>query len=408
MHGEREWIARCCSLAQTERDLLRQLSNAFDRAAEFLSREDREALAPSQRSVFQPSDRSFVQQFHQASHQIATIRPTERGFKSRLDRLEKDITTLRVASAADLERHNLRIHRIADDIDRREKRLAALETPALRPHPKPPVEFESPISEFEHFLSRNGGRTGGWDPQSHAEFLRALERYGENGIAGNLPNVPEEAVEAHVEWHRQFAALKQRMKVAVNEMRQKRVQADEAPEDPGAPKVDSAAVVERLQERQRAKQQHLVDAREREEANRKADEDRRRQKFEQLRQDLMCRKVSKPAPIEETAPENVAARKPAIRPEDWERIKKRDEAVVERKNAVKVAQEAQMQARESRQKRLAEQNAKQFRHAKRDPERLMQPTAAVLARQKADDDEPKGPVNSVFMIPHRAIPAWML
>jgi hypothetical protein len=408
MHGEREWIARCCSLAQTDRDLLRQLSNAFDRAAEFLSREDREALAPAQRSVFQPSDRSFVQQFHQASHQIATIRPTERGFKSRLDRLEKDITTLRVASAADLERYNLGIHRIADDIDRREKRFAALETPALRPHPKPTVEFESPISEFEHFLSRNGGRTGGWDPQSHAEFLRALERYGEDGVLGNLLNVPEEAVQAHIEWHRQFMVLKQRMKAAVNEMRQKKVQAEEAVRDPGSPDVDPAAVIERLQERERARQQRQAEAQEREEANRKAGEDLRRQKFAQLRQDLMRRKVEKPPPIEETQTEKVSGRKSAIRPEEWERMKKRDEAVIERKNAVKLAQEAQMQARESRQKRLAEQNAKKFRHAKRDPERLMQPTAAILARQKADDDEPKGPVNSVFMIPHRATPAWMV
>jgi hypothetical protein len=238
--------------------------------------------------------------------------------------------------------------------------------------------------------------------------LRALERYGEENVAGNLPNVPEEAVQAHVEWHRQFTALKQRMKAAVNEMRRRKVQAEEVPGDPGSPKVDAAAVVERLHERERARQQRLADAQEREEADRRADEDRRRQKFAQLRQDLMRRKVTKPPPIEENPNEKVATRKSAIPPEEWERIKKRDEAVVERKNAVKVAQEEQIQARESRQKRLAEQSAKQFRHAKRDPERLMQPTAAVLARQKVDDDEPKGPVNSVFMIPHRATPAWML
>jgi hypothetical protein len=89
-------------------------------------------------------------------------------------------------------------------------------------------------------------------------------------------------------------------------------------------------------------------------------------------------------------------------------MKKRDEAVLEKKNAVKQAQEEQRIKREETEKKLADQNAKKFRHAKRDPERLMLPTAAVRARKEAEDADPKGPVNSVFMIPHRATPAWML
>jgi hypothetical protein len=345
-----------------------------------------------------------------ASQQITNIHPHDRMFKSRLDRLEKDITILRVSSAADLEKANLNIRRIADDIDKREKRFTSLQTPALRPRAKPPVQFESPIAEFEHFLCRNGGRTGGWDGDSHAEFIRQLQRHGPAHLTEYLPTIPEESILAHIQWYNEFKVLKQQMKAALNQFREKqnrRVEPDD--ESPESPRVEPTVVLQRLDERRKAKEQRALEAAEAAEEARRAEEQARKSKFTKLKQELMRRKTEEPEPVKETPPEliEIDTRK-QFRQEDWEKIKKRDDAMRERKSAVKQAQEGARLEREARQKKLADKNAKKFKHAKRDPERLMQPTAAIRARIDADDKEPKGPVNSVFMIPHRATPAWMM
>ncbi|KAK8891967.1 hypothetical protein M9Y10_029189 [Tritrichomonas musculus] len=413
MITEREWIARCCSLAQTEHDILRQLQNSFNRCGDSLSREERDLLNTFT-SVFKPTDRSFLQQFHSETTGITNIRPHDRGFKQRLDHLEKDIIALRVSSAAELEKANGDIRKIIDDIDKREKRIVDLQTPAIRPK-QTDIEFDSPVSEFQTFLAKNGGRTGGWDTESHAEFLRQLQRHGELDLPSHLPNIPEESVLAHLEWNKKFIELKQRMKAAINEMKEqnKKGRQNIEEEAPKSPKVDPEAVKLRLQERERMRQQRAKQAADEREKARIANEEIKKKKFQQLKQELMRKSNRKPSPIVETDVDNNKVvmrqdpRKQKFKSSDWEKIRKRDAEAEEKKLAIKQLQEEQRIAREEKERKLAEANAKKFRHAKRDPERLMKPTAAVLARKNADDDEPKGPVNSIFAIPHRAVPAWM-
>ena len=412
MLGEREWIARCCSLAQTERDILRQLANSFDRLGDCLTREERDQLAGSS-AVFKPADRSFIQQFHQTSTLITNIRPHDRGFKTRLDKLEKEIMDLRVSSAADLEKANVNLRRIQDDIEKRERRFTALQTPAIRPKPRQPVQFESPISEFQTYLARNGGRTGGWDTASHTEFLRQLQKHGESDLPSFLPNIPRESVLAHIEWYNEFERLKQRMKAALNEMREETKRNKEnqiAEAEPQSPKVDPEVVKQRIQERERMRLQREQDAAKAAAEHKKAQEKAKRQKFAQLKHELMRRQADKPSPIKEVPVAEVKPepRRVVVKQEDLDRIRRRENAAQERKNAIKQAQEAAQREREEKVRKIAEKEARKFRHAKRDPERLMQPTAAMRARKEAKDTEPKGPVNSVFMIPHRATPAWML
>lgn len=412
MIGEREWIARCCSLAQTEHDILHQLQNSFNRCGDSLSREERDMLN-SFTNVFKPTDRSFLQQFHSETVGITNIRPHDRGFKQRLDSLEKEIIALRVSSAAELEKANGDIRKIIDDIDKREKRIVDLQTPAIRPK-QTDIEFDSPVSEFQTFLAKNGGRTGGWDTESHAEFLRQLQRYGEMDLPSHLPNIPEESVLAHIEWNKKYLELKHRMKAAINEMKEQNKKGRNIIEEeaPKSPKIDPELVRLRLQERERVKQQRAKQAADEREKARIANEEMKKKKFQQLKQELMRKSNRKPSPIVETDVNNVKMmrqdpRKPKFKSSDWEKIRKRDAEAEEKKLAIKQLQEEQRIAREEKERKLAEANAKKFRHAKRDPERLMKPTAAVLARKNADDDEPKGPVNSIFAIPHRAVPAWM-
>ena len=80
----------------------------------------------------------------------------------------------------------------------------------------------------------------------------------------------------------------------------------------------------------------------------------------------------KPSPIVETdANVNVMSkqdqRKQKFKSADWERIRKRDAEAEEKKLAIKQMQEEQRIAREEKERKLAEANAKKFRHAKRDP-----------------------------------------
>ena len=413
MIGEREWIARCCSLAQTEHDILRQLQNSFNRCGDSLNREERDMLN-SFTNVFKPTDRSFVQQFHSETVGITNIRPHDRGFKQRLDKLEKDIIALRVSSAAELEKANGNIKKIMDDIDKREKRIIDLQTPAIRPK-QIDIEFDSPVSEFQTFLAKNGGRTGGWDPESHAEFLRQLQRHGEVDLPSHLPNIPEDSVLAHIEWNNKYNELRQRMKAAINEMKEqnkKNYQIVDEEDVAKSPKIDPELVKLRLQERERMKQQRAKQAADEREKARLANEEMKKKKFQQLKQELMRKSNRKPSPIVETDPNanmimKQDQRKQKFKSSDWERIRKRDAEAEEKKLAIKQMQEEQRIAREEKERKLAEANAKKYKHAKRDPERLMKPTAAVLARKNADDNEPKGPVNSIFAIPHRAVPAWM-
>lgn len=409
MIGEREWIARCCSLAQTERDIFQQLQKSFARCEDCLTREERDQLN-SFTDIFKPYDRSFIQQFHTGTVSITNIRPHDRGFKQRLDDLENGIMSLRVSSAAELEKANSNIKKVFEDIERRERRIVDLQTPAVRPKIMD-TEFDSPVSEFQIFLSKNGGRTGGWDTESHAEFLRQLQRHGENDLIAHLPNIPEESVVAHLEWYQKFIELKQKMKAAINEMKEKnkKLKQDFEIDEPKSPKVDPELVKLRLQERERVRLSKAQKAAEEREQQRMQLAEQKRKKFQQLKQELMRKNNQKPSPIAEVdvEKEKPDPRRQKFNTADWEKIRRRNAEVEEKRQAIKQMQEQQRIAREEKERKLAEANAKKFKHAKRDPERLMKPTAAVLARKNAEDNDPKGPVNSVFAIPHRATPAWM-
>ena len=219
MSSEKEWIARCLNLAQTERDSMKAVNIAFDRTSDLLNREERERLNACFKN-FVTKDTQFYRQFDEITNRISSLRPHERTFKDKLNRLEKEITAMRVQSASQLEKNAGSLRKILDDIDSREKRSVELQTPAIRPKIMKD-SFDSPISEYENFLYRFGGRTGGWDPQSHAEFMRQLDAHGADNLTNFLPKIDANAVNAHLEWYNEFIRLKTRMKQAVNEMKQR-------------------------------------------------------------------------------------------------------------------------------------------------------------------------------------------
>lgn len=405
MITEREWVARCCNLYQNERDSIQQLLSSFERISDSFSREDHDRMVTISK-VLKPLP-SFQGVFSSISSQVSSLRPKDRGFKSRLEKLENEITALRVQSVADEEKLSGNIKRLQEDISLREKRQFARQTPAIRPVIQD-IQFESPISEFQEYVAKNGGFTGGWDSESHAEFVRLYSRHGsQENFVDFMPNTPPEAIRAHIEWYEKFLQLKQRMKAVLQEQREKSRQAANS-KSPSSPKVDPEIVKQRIAERIRLKEEKQRQEAEMEEKRRAAILDKRRQKFQELKSKLETRPKAKPKPISEQKPDPRRSRKSgAFRQEDWERIQQRDQEVLMRKQQILQQQEEMRLEREEKERKLAEINARKYRHIQRDPERLMKPTAAILAKKRTDDNEPKGPVNSVFEIPHRAVPVWM-
>lgn len=399
----KEWVARISNLTQTERGMMDQLFTNVSKTADLLSKNDRERLL-SYNKFFKPSDAQFYTLYTQLSTSITNLKPRERNFRTKLDKLEKDISTLRVQSASNLEKISGSIRKVNDDYDARERRVSDLQTPAIRP--KVEKTFDSPISEFQNFITKFGGRTGGWDSQSHTEFLRQLQFHGPDGLETFLPNIPPEAVRAHIEWNDEYNRLKARMKAAINEMRENNKRLKEV-EKTASPKVDPEIVRKRIEEREALKRKRQEELEEAEAERQRIEREKKKKKYEQLQKEL---KVKKPKPLVETPVEEIVQDlrpKRAFSSRDWERIRKRDNAVLARKAAAIQQAELEAERRAEKERKLAELNAKNFKDVKRDPERLMRPTAAQLAKQKKDDDEPTGPVNSIFDIPHRATPAWL-
>ena len=404
MSSEREWIARCANLAQTERDSVKTLNAAVDRASELLSREQKERINQSLK-IFTNYDPQFYKYYDEVTNRIANLRPLERSFRDKLNRLEKEITSLRVQSASQMEKNAGNLRKILDDIDSREKRVD-LQTPAIRPIATNKT-FDSPISEFENYLNRFGGRTGGWDPQSHAEFVRKLEIHGPEKLPEFMPRIPEESIKSHIEWYNEFIRLKTRMKQAVNELKQRNASQAKAEQSYSPKKVNPELVKQRLAEREEKKKKEQELQKQVEAERKKQEELLKKKKFKDLQQRI---KLKPPKPIVEVEPKDIRQDyrpKPKFNQVEWDNIRRRDqERIEQKKEAQRKREEMEIKKRE-KEMRLAEENAKKYRNIQRDPDNLMKPTHALLAKQKKPGDEPTGPVNSIFDVPHLATPQWL-
>lgn len=409
MISDREWIARLSNLLHNNRDISNQLKNVYTRYAAKLTKEEADILSNCSKNITEPNPQ-FLQVYNGLKQQILKIRPHDRGFKLRLDSLEKDITAIRVQNAADLERINGRIKKLNDAIISREKRSSDIQTPAISGNSNRdtiPV-FDSPIQEFQEYISKNGGFTGGWDSESHANFIRVYNRFHGEDLSKYLDNIPAEAVDAHTIWYKKFLALRERMKIALNQQREENRKIEDSA--PSSPRVDPEIVKKRIQDRKQQKEKQVQKQVEIQKQQKEAEEAARKERYEQLKKEYLSKPPrSPPKKIVEVQIDPAAqrAKSQAIKKEDWERFKNRDKEILEKKAAATKKQQEAWIAHQENERRLAEENAKNYRNIKRDPERLMKPTAAVLARKNAEDNDQKGPVNSIFEIPHRATPAWL-
>jgi len=404
---EKEWATRFSNLVQNEKDSIKSILNSIDKLGDVLEREEYEAVIERSK-IFKPKDYKHIDELNQIMVLINNLKPNSRNFKIFLDRIEKELTNRRVQNASMLEKLNSNLKKINEEIEMREKRQIPVETPALYPKISEKVFFESPISEFQDFLHRYGGRTGGWDIHSHAEFLKLLELHGAKDLHKYLPNVPHQAIIAHIEWNNQYIQLKRKMKEALSSMKHK-VNAPNDDEKQESIQVDAEEVKKRLDERNRIKQQKKQEEFMFAEEKRRKDEEEKKNKFLRLQNELKER-VLKPKPIVEKNIEDIEVdiRHKAYSQKEWERIRQKNNDIVEKKAEIIRKQEEEQLARIEKEKKIADLNAKKYKDVKRDPERLMKPTSALLAKKIKDENEPKGPVNSVFDIPHRATPAWLL
>lgn len=401
---ERTWNVLYSNLIQSEKDIMKQLNNSIESSINLLSRADFNTLNGFLK-YFDYHNSNIYEIFENNIKKIENLEPKHRTFREKLQTLENDITNLRTSSAQELEIIDGNIRKINDQIDATERRESELQTPAVRPLPSEQV-FESPIAEFQSYLLHYGGNTGGWDAASHTQFLNKYQMYGADDIEQHLPNISSDSVRAHVEWYEQYLILKDKMKAAIKEIKEQKMKNSEIKSEIERPKVNQDEVKRNLEMRDKLKKQRQEEMIHAKEQQRLAEEEFKKKRYQEIIKNI---KVNKPKPIVETPIEVIEqSYKPKFSQADWERLRQMNQAQIDKINEQKRKNELIAQQKAEKEMKIAKQTAKKFAHCKRDKERLLKPTSAMVAKQrKPDDEKTGGPVNSVFDIPRLGTPAWM-
>ena len=287
------------------------------------------------------------------------------------------------------------------------------------------------VAAFERFVAQNGGVRGGWDDYDHGTFLKYRNRHkGKPSfireLIAFLPGKTEEDIRHHELWYQQYLDLNDEKKEAIQKWKEKKeveketlmAQAgkSDSDSDDGLKKERLEKIME--QERQERKAQlnkwkvekeleraekeerilrEEIEKARKEEADRKQHEAQRakveefrRQKEEEKQQ----REYMKQIQAEMEYEKRVQAT------QEVHKYQERDLAQVKKKVAkTKAKQDAEKERKERIQTVLKAQNDG---HIRRDPSRLLKPTAGWIERQK-DTSKSSG---QIYHMQHRAVPTW--
>eukprot|EP00041_Stephanoeca_diplocostata_P026069 m.694995 g.694995 ORF g.694995 m.694995 type:complete len:575 (+) comp22886_c0_seq9:132-1856(+) len=295
----------------------------------------------------------------------------------------------------------------------------------------PPPE----VAALDDFLKTSRGPTGGWTEYDHGVFLRERQRHRSESavvaaVTTKLVGRTEEAVAEHAAWYATYLDLVERKKAAIKRWRQQRrqehqqslVAASEAngQKSAQASRAERRRAAAREQER-REKSAQVAAWREEQRAQaRRADEEQRaaeRRARRAARDKERAHRAEQKALVAEYLAqkhEHEAARAKAVAEEQatdggdgasqaemLAYFQQRDQKVFEQQVARREQAEREKEEQVRRMARLKQ-------HVRvsgtRDPSRLLQPTAATLARTH-DDTPPAGRV--IARAPPRlAVPAW--
>ncbi|XP_057368054.1 coiled-coil domain-containing protein 112-like [Daphnia carinata] len=289
----------------------------------------------------------------------------------------------------------------------------------------------APAAEaLRHFLVSNGGETGGWDPRDHGLFLQWRSRFRNNrqtfvsAVCDTVPGKNPAQVEAHEKWYQNLQRLRREQRQELdNWKREKRKMEEEERKRIASQQHESDAWVDEWR-RQRESVRERLDRWKETKARKAAedpseetmDEERKKAEAEQKRrmdhqyQKLVAylwrmeQEAAKMA--SETADDYLArlVRKQKSLSSDGqlmtEQRQQRDREWLEHRRR-------QLLARQQQQPKVAP--LRRAVSVPRDPQRLLRPTSAFMARLlPATDGQSSGrPTDSYILnVQSKTVPSW--
>ncbi|GMH42276.1 hypothetical protein BSKO_10195 [Bryopsis sp. KO-2023] len=318
-----------------------------------------------------------------------------------------------------------------------------------KPHPKKPPQCSNwipgsngagvlpDVLEYDEYVQTHG-ETKGWHLQDHKEFLRVLKV-----CKGSYPVAVEMCCEEmigytrqdildHARWHSVLVDLANQKKVAIAAWRAekeaekvKRMQ-EAAFESKSAREAladsEQRQMVERLrrevQRQMVAEWQEAKDSEkkqkimEQREAARLAQEEKQEElKIRQQHNKAMVQSFKEKKMAERKAAEEaMISAKAALRPTtpsstNLDRIRQRNAAVLQKKIE---REREQAEAKREQEDRLSKLKQKVHVEVPADPNRILKPTAAMVHKEKAVQEEKRIPRDSGYIryVQHKARPSW--
>ncbi|XP_013410258.1 coiled-coil domain-containing protein 112-like [Lingula anatina] len=368
--------------------------------------------------------RSMVKKFH---HELQDVKPTPEfveKLKIIMEDIEKTISAFKEEQRIHYEELMREEKATTQEIQALEKRFEAwsqagpvnLDTPrSARPKPLASArdvtkDLPPEVAAFERFLQQTGGHRGGWDEYDHQTFMKFRNKHKGKPLFIRelypaLPTKTEQQVREHENWYQEYSSLNEKKKDAIQSWRIKKehekkevlAQAEEeseSEEDERMLKLQekiekekedrfkklNAWKVQKELERVQEEERKL-----REDLSKKAEEDREKERQEKLRAMVQEYKQQKNEvddflKLEEMAEreaEAEAKRKQLAK--ELPRLKQRNQKFLEEKLAREKAKE---EADKKKKERLERIKSQVKVDVKRDPSRLLKPTAGWMEREK--------------------------
>ncbi|KAL2916360.1 hypothetical protein HK105_204116 [Polyrhizophydium stewartii] len=291
------------------------------------------------------------------------------------------------------------------------------------------------VVEFQNYLARHGGHSGGWDDLSHAAFVKYRTKYGAcdgrfvQACLDRIPGATEQGIASHEGWFCGYVARLSAKKRAIDAWRQRKKDAAhrigamierDIHESAKQTHKDSGKALERREQQKEAlrrwqeekeRRQHELEWEAELKARREREEVQRRRERQIKNKRIVSVYIQQRQEEKEQSKhwEEMAAAIKASYPADWkenyERLLKRDQDLVEKRRLAIKRKKAEKQAHRAKLDAV-----KPLVLAERDPDRVMRPTAGVQNRVAAmcEPDVPRFIASkfAVHLMPRRSVPSW--
>ncbi|KAI8913039.1 hypothetical protein DFJ77DRAFT_511548 [Powellomyces hirtus] len=313
------------------------------------------------------------------------------------------------------------------------------------------------VVAYQNFLTRHGGRFGGWEEFSHNAFVKLREKHGTDTNAflqacmSHIPGIGYDEASSHETWYQSLIRLTEARKAAIATWKQRKAvtaekqeKAMETKEKKGVASgstIESNRIAREAQKREleawkaqkKVEEEALMAKQLRQEAEKLAEQQRWR---EQKRLQKECVNVYVQQRKEQylldqqmrtEMEDHDRALRMRLAQQDAKRLAEKNMDYVRKRRA---GDEAKSKAAAEKEQRLAKLRKKVFItsspfqfnqskafnifdqvevHTTRDPSRILQPTAAFQTKVDSPAHEPHEKANAQFKtnpLPRRQIPCW--